>query len=387
MSLSIFFQPLSEELQKLQLPETVGSQIDAYYDHQFPDWEDADVILFGVQEDRASDDNIGAAHAPNIVREELYQLYFSDEVQIADLGNVVQGKEIPDTYVAIETIVFEILKKGKTLLFIGGSRDLSFAAYKAYGRLEQTVNFCALDARLNMGEYTSNVSPTNYINHIVLHQPNYLFNYSVMGYQTYLVPSSEIQLMNDLYFDHHRLGEIQADLRKAEPIIRYADLMSVNMNVVRYSEIGLERNDASPNGFYGEQICQLMRYAGISDKLSCIGLFDYNPILNESKIGARLMGQMIWCFLEGFAHRKKDFPAGSKSNYKKYTVVVEGGEHTIHFLKSDKSERWWMQVPYPPDKRMKFERHHLIPCSYEDYQMAGKGLVPDLWWQTYQKLR
>ncbi|MFN8133913.1 MAG: hypothetical protein U0Z17_01300 [Bacteroidales bacterium] len=29
--------------------------------------------------------------------------------------------------------------------------------------------------------------------------------------------------------------------------------------------------NAIPNGFYGEEACQLMRYAGMSDKISSIG--------------------------------------------------------------------------------------------------------------------
>jgi len=340
-----------------------------------------------LQEDRASDSNLGAAGAPNEVRAEFYRLYLGANIAIADLGNIYQGAAISDTYKAVEDVIFEVLKKNKTILFLGGSRDLGFAAYKAFSKLEQTVNVCSVDPRLNMGEYSSEVSPANYINHIILHQPNYLFNYSSIGFQTYLVPPSEIELMNDLYFDHHRLGQIQEDVKKAEPILRYADLVTVNINSIRFSEIGLERADASPNGFYGEEICQIMRYAGISDKVSCLGLFDYNPIHNETKFGAKLVAQMMWCFLEGVSQRKRDFPVGDKSNYKKYLVPIEGSDHQVNFFKSDKSGRWWMEVPYPPDQRIKFERHHMIPCAYEDYEQAAKGIVPDLWWRTYQKLR
>jgi hypothetical protein len=43
-------------------------------------------------------------------------------------------------------------------------------------------------------------------------------------------------------------------------------------------------------------------------------------------------------------------------------------------------------VPYPPDKRLKFERHYWVPCSYDEYQEACKDEMPDRWWQTFQKL-
>ena len=36
------------------------------------------------------------------------------------------------------------------------------------------------------------------------------------------------------------------------------------------------------------------------------------------------------------------------------------------------------------DKR--YERHHFIPCSKEDYDQAMRNELPDKWWQFYQKL-
>ncbi len=34
-------------------------------------------------------------------------------------------------------------------------------------------------------------------------------------------------------------------------------------------------NSPSPNGFYGEEICQMARYAGMSTKLTSFGIYDY----------------------------------------------------------------------------------------------------------------
>ena len=58
----------------------------------------------------------------------------------------------------------------------------------------------------------------------------------------------------------------------------------------------------------------------------------------------------------------------------------------ILFFIKVKSDRWWLEVPYPPSKDFKFERHHLIPCNHEDYEIAQNGVIPDLWWKTYRKL-
>jgi formiminoglutamase len=94
---------------------------------------------------------------------------------------------------------------------------------------------------------------------------------------------------------------------------------------------------------------------------------------------------MLWYFIDGFYHRKKDFPLQPKSQYLIYRASLKDNTHELVFVKSKKSDRWWMQVPYPTGVSGN-ERYHLVPCQYEDYQIAVSGEMPDLWWRTYQKL-
>jgi len=35
-------------------------------------------------------------------------------------------------------------------------------------------------------------------------------------------------------------------------------------------------NNATPNGFSGAEICAISRYAGISDKVTSFGIYEYN---------------------------------------------------------------------------------------------------------------
>jgi hypothetical protein len=65
---------------------------------------------------------------------------------------------------------------------------------------------------------------------------------------------------------------------------------------------------------------------------------------------------------------------------------LEAEDYELVFVKSKKSDRWWMQVPYFGSKSVN-ERFYLVPCRYEDYQMAVSGEMPDLWWKTHQKLQ
>jgi hypothetical protein len=190
--------------------------------------------------------------------------------------------------------------------------------------------------------------------------------------------------MEKLYFDVNRLGDVYGRINMTEPIIRNASMISFDISAIRSSDAGANAN-ASPNGFYGEEACQMCRYAGMNDKLSSIGFYEFNPAFDQNGQTAILMAQMLWYFVDGFYNRKKDFPLQPKSQYLIYRAPLKDNMHELIFVKSKKTDRWWMQVPYPSGKT-KNERYHLVPCRYEDYQTAVDGEMPDLWWRTYQKL-
>ena len=121
----------------------------------------------------------------------------------------------------------------------------------------------------------------------------------------------------------------------------------------------------------------------MSDKVSSLGIFNYH---NITEVSNKLLAQIIWYFIDGIENRTGDFPMGSKKDYVKFTVFIEESGHEITFYKSNKSARWWMEVPYPAKEGSKYERHHMAPCDREDYDNAMNNVIPDLWWKTYQKL-
>jgi arginase family enzyme len=352
----------------------------------FPDLENIDMAVIGVCEDRLAFSNKGSAAAPDEVRKHLYNLFAgSFAPRVADLGNIMPGHTESDTFYALSETVEFLVKQNIVPIIIGGSQDLTFAQFKGYERLEQTINIVSVDATFDIGSAESELNNKTFLGKIILQQPNYLFNYSNIGYQTYLVPQTGINMMNKLYFDTYRLGQIRDNIAEAEPIIRHADMLSFDMNSLKHSDAPANE-EAQPNGFYAEEACQMMRYAGMNDKLTSVGIYEINPIHDVQGKTASLAAQMIWCFMDGFYNRKKDFPSRNSPNYTRFHFFLQENKYEINFYKSNKSDRWWMEVPYPPDKNLKFERHTLIPCSYKDYEIACKDEIPDRWWQTYQKL-
>lgn len=387
MTFEDYFSPIN--ILKYTDVNTIGAhlQVSSYVkEGSFPDWENCKIALIGVEEDRNSLNNQGCAQAPDAIRQFLYQLYPGNySMQIADLGNIKRGHASEDTYFAVAHIVSELIKKKVIPIIIGGGQDITFANYKAYELLNQTINLVAIDSHLDLGEADTGLDSRSYLSKIILRQPNYLFNYSNIGYQTYFSNPNTTDLMSKLFFDVCRLGEARMKIEDTEPVIRNADMISFDISSVKQTDAPGNAN-AGPNGFYGEEACQLMRYAGMSDKITSLGLYEYNPQYDIRNQTAHLIAQMIWCFIDGYYNRKGDAPLLDTSGFTKYHVSLKDHKHEIVFYKSNKTDRWWMDIPYPQDKRLKYERHHLVPCTYSDYLTACNEEMPDRWWQTFQKL-
>jgi len=393
-SLSVFFSPISiTAIASDQgfLNSQLGNVIQAY-ETDFPTWEEGKqphLAIVGVEEDRASLNNNGTDKAPDAVRKHLYALYQGDyKMNIVDLGNIKAGNTIQDTYVALKSVVEELVKENILPIIIGGGQDLTYAQYLGYQNLERKIELAIIDARFDLDqENAENVSlnSRSYVNHIILHQPDYLFNLNAIAYQTYLVSKESINMYDKLFFNATRVGMIAGKMDQSEPLIRAADLISFDIGAIRASEAPGNAN-AMPNGLYGDEACQLARYAGMSDKCSSIGFYEFNPTFDPMEQTAMLVSQMIWCFIDGYYNRKQDTPLYPKSSYIIYRTTLENEAHELVFVKSKKSDRWWIQVPYFGSKSVN-ERYYLVPCRYEDYQLAVSGEMPDLWWKTHQKLQ
>ncbi|MCF8296708.1 MAG: formimidoylglutamase [Saprospiraceae bacterium] len=390
MDISIYFEPI--ELPDYNDQSSVhrnrlGDIIKAYIkDGDFPSPENSDIALIGVKESRSAINNEGCEEAPDFVRKSLYKLYHgSYHSRLIDLGNIKKGHTVDDTYFALTSVVSELISLNVVPIIIGGSQDLTYANYKAYENLGQIINIASIDSSFDLGSSETELNSKSYLSRIILHQPNYLFNFTNIGYQTYFIDQDAINLMKNLYFDIYRLGNIRANLEEVEPLVRNADMLSFDISSIRQSDAP-GNNNASPNGFYGEEACQMVRYAGLSDKLTSIGFYEINPVYDHHEQTTHLVAQMIWYFIDGYYNRKNDFPFKDKENYKKFIVPIDEQENEIVFFKSIKSDRWWMKVPCKAAMQAKFERHYLVPCSYADYETSCKNDIPDKWWQVYQKL-
>jgi arginase family enzyme len=358
--------------------QQLGSKMVLHTHDAFPDLNKIKIAILGVLENRGDKKAISNVDLIPL-RKELYGLFPGNwDASIADLGDILAGNSVEDTFFAVKKVVASLIKKKIIPIVIGGSQDLTYALYRAYDDLEQMVNLVAVDSQFDFGKESEAISATSYLTKIIIDEPNNLFNYCNIGYQTYYNSQEEIDLIEKLFFDAYRLGEVSNTISISEPVFRDADLVSIDLNAIKSSDSG-NFSSFSPNGFNGKEICSLSRYAGISDKVSSFGIFNHNNSNQESVI----ISQIIWYFIEGFHYRSNEYPFGSRENYLKYIVPLE--EEELVFYKSDKTDRWWIEIPFISNVNNKLKRNTLLPCSYEEYLAACDQELPERWWKAQRK--
>ncbi len=389
MSIKEYFDYLEEPAYQSDLvfeTDAIGLRVEHFSAvRNNPSLEGVNLALIGIKESRGSSHKINCDKSADAIRAELFKLKQHGPIgHFADLGNLKSGATIEDTYAAVSVICAELIKNKIVPVLIGATQDLTYAQYAAYKQLAQVINIANVDAQFDLGKPEQELNSESYIGKIILEQPNYLFNYSHIAHQIYFVGESAVEQMSSLYFDTYRLGHVRTDMLDIEPVLRNSDLLTFDMSAIRISDAKATACPG-PNGLYAEEACQLMFYAGMSEKITSIGIYEYDFIKDNNTQTAQLIAQMLWYFMEGFYKRKNEMPQYNRNGYLKYTIALSTIEHELIFLKSLKSDRWWMEIPIV-DNYTRFQRHHIIPCSYKDYQQACNNEMPERWWKTYQKL-
>ena len=350
-------------------------------EYGIPDLDTTRIVIIGIPENRNSIDYLGDELNLNEIRKSFYNLYPGNwSTEIADLGNLILGENVEQTYGRIISMLSILFEKNIIPIIIGGSHDLLYANYRAYDSFKSTVNIVNIDSNFDIGDSAKPINNLSYLGKIILDEPHNLFNYSNLGYQTYHNSQEEIDLMENLYFESYRLGEVCSNIRLSEPVMRDADIVSIDLKSVRASELS-SRQKFSPNGFDGKEICALSRYAGISNKVSSFGIYEYKSS-NEDEITEMLISQIIWYFIEGVNCRIQDSDFQNDEDYNKFTVIVD--EYELVFYQNKITSRWWIEI-IGDGSNNKLKQNTLLPCTLDDYEVAKNGMIPERWFKAIKK--
>jgi formiminoglutamase len=349
----------------------------------FPSVKQGDIVIIGVPESRNSS-NPGASKSPDLVREYLYSLSsFQLKTRIIDAGNLKQTKTPTDSYSAVKDLVDFFLTKKTTIIILGGTQEVSLPIYQAIKIHRKNNHISFIDSRIDSGENDGDFSSTSYMRNFLKEPLENLFNISILGYQGYLTDPKQFELFTKSNHEVLRLGFVRGNFREVEPTFRDSDFVSFDLGSIRSSDC--QGNVfPSPNGLYAEEACQLSRFAGLSDKTCCFGLFEHNPNADSSSQSAHLSAQLIWHFIEAYAQRKGEIPYNN-SEFKKFIVDSSTPGIEMVFIKSLLSDNWWMEIPTSNTKLFPSGKV-ITACSYNDYLLASKQEIPEKWIRIYNKV-
>ena len=382
-----FLSPVSKSViaHREVLPTGVlGKQIKIHHKKgELPELKQVKFALIGIKENRNDVDYMGGEVSFDAIRSELYSLYPGNWThRIADFGDIDKGDTVEDTYFAVKTVLEDLLKLDIIPLILGGSQDLLYAHYRAYDSFKRMLNLVNVDNKFDLGDADAAISNHSYVGKVIVDKPYNLFNYSTIGYQSFFNPPEEIALMEKLYFDAFRLGEVTADITMVEPIMRDADVVALDVGTIKSSEISY-KHSISPNGFDGKEICAIARYAGISNRVTSFGVYELKNY-NDTRSGAMLVAQILWYFVEGVNFRISDEDFEDEKRFITYKVPIDN--EVLVFKKSNKTGRWWIELPFIVKDNNKLKSKTLLPCTYGEYLSACNQEIPERWLKARRKI-
>lgn len=312
----------------------------------------------------------------DLIRQELYKYSQIYQIEIADLGNMITAIDPEDTEFATSHVTSYLVENKIVPIFISKDNRWDYAIYRGFEEHDMMITAGYISPEIDL----SNHSP---LSRMVIHKPNYLFNLSTIGYQTYMTDPLALEAFQHMYFDAYRLGWVNTHMEEIEPVLRSCDFLSMDMRSIRNSDApGIL--DGSPNGFFGDEICRLSRYAGMGQRLKAFILNGFEMNHDIKSQTAKLASQIIWYIVDGYMAKHKENPDENPEDFYKYVIGLKENAHEINFYKSKRTERWWMEVPTHVSKHA-HHGPHMVPCSYQDYMQACKDELPERWWNMYQK--
>lgn len=381
-----FLSPVSKNIRALQeiLPEgSLGKKIEAHVEKgQIPSLKNIKIALLGIKENRNDVDYIGEILNFDAIREAFYSLFPGNwHHKVVDLGDIAQGNTPKDSYFALKTVHQALLEKNIIPILLGGSQEITYAQYRSYDKFGKMLNLVNVDHKFDLGDAEQPINNKSYVGKIIVDQPYHLFNYTVIGYQSFLNAPQEIALMDRLYFDAYRLGVIIDNIPLVETLCRDADIVNIDVTAINATYLSYPYKQ-SANGFNSREICAIARYAGISNRVSSFGVYELKNF-NKHPQAAALIAQVLWYFIEGVNFRVEDEDFTNEKDYKTYKVPIN--DEVLTFKKSLKTERWWIELPFILNVNNKLKKHTLLPCTYQEYVSATQQEIPERWLKARRK--
>ena len=308
---------------------------------------------------------IGCSKEVHTIREQLYQFQFPfRNLKFGDLGNIKKGDPV-----FLNPAVSQLLEKNVVPIILSSDFDLIKPLSLVFEQRKQHYNVCLFNRFIPVS--TDAASKTT-LNNVIEREKAYLGTIDFIGFQEHYCDTTITFQDHEKLANFVALGSAKNDLEEVEPYIRNASLACFDVNVMKWADAPGQYNPA-PSGFTSEEVCQLSRYAGINENLSCIFFHGYDLKKDTSNITAKTIAENIWYFLDGVNVRNLTDET-EPANCTEYMVDSKYLETPIVFVRNNQTNKWWFHFQY---KKSLSEINTLLACSYEDYLGACNEELSD----------
>ncbi len=168
---------------------------------------------------------------------------------------------------------------------------------------------------------------------------------------------------------HLRLGELRHNTEKAEVMLRTADCIVINLNVLRLSD-NLGSVGSSTAGLMIEELCMIAKYAGASTNLRTIIIQGYDQNNDDYNMMAKNNALLLYYILDGFKIRQQE--KSQSEQLQRYSVLPDHASQEMVFIEDQRSGRWWIEL-YSDGAESVVK----MPCTRKDYEDACENHISE----------
>lgn len=316
-------QPVSERLKELRSHDENDYWLVQEISFAERDYFDATHVLIGCPQHEGVQRNngrIGAAEAPNKIREQLYkmQVEADSKVRLFDAGNVLtdlfdytDGADFHDTnqnpdaldeiHNSLTKVVSKFLRDGKKVIVLGGGNDISYADVRALSEVEKDISAINIDAHLDMrmtDEMTSGTPYRKLVEDRYLN-PHHFHEFGIRRESNaafYLKSAEKLGVHIHYLPELIENGVVQSFQKVLDEVGVRPLFLGLDMDSVQAADApGVSA--PSPAGLSGREVMQIIRLARNKENLKLFEITEVNPKYDVDNRTVKLAAQIVYNFL------------------------------------------------------------------------------------------
>lgn len=377
MLLSAYLDPIDLQLfEKQEHPNTMGRNLLLHQEGEVPDYFKTAVCLVALPDQYEVHEGSTPTYSANSIRAAFYKLFcYQHPLLVADMGNLRPGPTREQTDERISHVVELLHHAGNKVILIGSRHAHTLEQlsglehYWSKEDSQRPIALTVIDSKLDMDYAPAPINDDNYLNSLFFGGPKALYDFGLIGYQSYLVDQLLLSTIEQSHFSLMRLGQLRENPDAADQLISQADVVSIDVSALK-SLAGQVLSPTAAFGLTPEELVRLMHYAGLSPKLKSLGIYGYDQQTDQSGQLAHVLAVSIWYMLEGIAGLQQ-----GPSHYQHYRILREEMDDLL-FIHHVYSDRWWVAFTTKHQESLDGP----VPffgCKSTDYTLAVQGELSD----------